>query len=149
MSDESIIVRCPHCNTKNRIPKSRIEDRPVCGKCGTQLSIGTHHDQPVSITDKTFSSEVLSSSGPVIVDCWAPWCGPCHMVAPVLEQLASEYSGRVKIAKLNVDENPNTASQYSIQSIPTMLFFKNGELVNQLIGALPKNEIERQLKALL
>jgi len=149
MSDESIIVRCPHCSTQNRIPKSRMQDRPVCGKCGTQLSIGNDHGRPVDITDKTFSSEVLSDSGPVIVDCWAPWCGPCLMVAPVLEQLASEYSGRVKIAKLNVDENPSTASQYSIQSIPTMLFFKNGELVNTLIGALPKNEIERQIKALL
>ncbi len=149
MSDESIIVRCPHCSTKNRVPKSRMKDRPVCGKCGTQLSFGNDHGRPVDITDKTFHSEVLSSPGPVIVDCWAPWCGPCHMVAPVLEQLASEYSGRVKIVKLNVDENPKTASQYSIQSIPTMLFFKNGELVNTSIGALPKNEIEKHLKVLL
>jgi thioredoxin 2 len=149
MNNESIIVRCNNCSTKNRIPKSRMGDRPVCGKCGAQLSTGNSYDQPVDITDNTFFSEVLSFPGPVIVDCWAPWCGPCRMVAPILEQLASEYSGRVKIAKLNVDENPKTASQYSIQSIPTMLFFKNGELVNNLIGALPKKEIEQHVKTLL
>jgi thioredoxin 2 len=149
MSNESIIIRCNNCSTKNRIPQSRINDRPVCGKCGAQLSIGDFSDQPVDVTDKSFHTDVLSSPEPVIVDCWAPWCGPCRMVAPVLEQLASEYRGRVKIAKLNVDENPRTASQYSIQSIPTMLFFKNGEFVNQLIGALPKREIERHLELLL
>ena len=83
------------------------------------------------------------------MDCWAPWCGPCKMVAPVLEQLASEYAGRLKIAKLNVDENPATASKYGIQSIPTMLLFKNGSHVNSLVGALPKNEIERHLGTIL
>lgn len=149
MNHESIIVRCGNCGTRNRVPKSRIDDRPVCGKCGAQLSTGNSYDHPVDVTDKTFDSEALSFPGPVIVDCWAPWCGPCRMVAPVLEQLASEYTGRVRFAKLNVDENPMIASRYSIQSIPTMLLFINGEIVNTLIGALPKGEIERSLKALL
>jgi thioredoxin 2 len=106
-------------------------------------------DHPVEVTDRTFRDEVLSFRGPVLVDCWAPWCGPCRMVAPVLDQLASEYAGRVKIAKLNVDDNPKIASQYAIQSIPTMLLFKNGQQVNKLVGALPKNEIERHLTPLL
>jgi len=106
-------------------------------------------DHPVEVTDRTFTDEVLSFRGPVLVDCWAPWCGPCRMVAPVLDQLAPEYAGRVKIAKLNVDENPMTSSQYAIQSIPTMLLFKNGQQVNKLVGALPKNEIERHLVPLL
>jgi len=83
------------------------------------------------------------------VDCWAPWCEPCKMVAPVLDQLASGYKGRIKIAKLNVDENPLTGSKYGIQSIPTMLLFKGGNQVDTLVGALPKQEIERYIKTLL
>jgi thioredoxin 2 len=113
------------------------------------LTVGVFHDRPVTVMDSTFSKEVLSYPGAAIVDCWAPWCGPCHMVSPILEQLASEYAGRVKIAKLNVDENPLTASQYAIRSIPTMLLFKDGKLVNSLVGALPKGEIEAQLRSIL
>ena len=149
MNNDSIIVRCDKCGTKNRIPQSRVDEGPLCGRCKAPLKPGDYYDRPVDVTDGTFNSEVLSFSGPVIVDCWAPWCGPCRMVGPVLEELASEYASRVKIAKLNVDENPGTASQYSIQSIPTMLFFKDGELVNQLVGALPKGEIERHVKNVL
>jgi len=149
MDQESVIVRCRHCGTKNRIPKNRIKEGPVCGKCKSPLSMAQDLNRPVDISDNTFDSEVLSFSGPVLVDCWAPWCGPCRMVGPVLEQLASEYAGRVKIAKLNVDENPQTASRYSIRSIPTMLLFKKGEMINSMVGALPKEEIERRLQPLL
>jgi thioredoxin 2 len=149
MDQDSIILRCGHCGTRNRIPKSRLNQGPVCGKCRSPLSIGQGLDKPVDITDNTFDSEVLSAAGPVLVDCWAPWCGPCRMVGPVLEQLAREYAGRVKIAKLNVDENPQTASRYSIRSIPTMLLFNRGEMVNSMVGALPKQEIERRLQPLL
>lgn len=149
MSAETTIVRCAHCGTKNRIPVHRLDDRPVCGKCKATLSASSFDKHPVEVTDRTFRNEVLSFRGPVLVDCWAPWCGPCRMVAPVLDQMASEYAGRVKIAKLNVDENPTTSSQYGIQSIPTMLLFKNGQPVNRLVGALPKREIERHLLPLL
>ena len=140
------VMKCPNCGAKNRIPKARLNDRPICGKCKKPLASGTSYDHPVTITDATFSQEVLSYPGPVLVDCWAPWCGPCRMVAPVLDQLASEYAGQIKIAKVNVDDNPVTASQYGIQSIPTMLFFKNGNLIDQKVGALPKQEIERHIK---
>lgn len=149
MNHDSVIIRCPACNTKNRIPQNRIHDRPVCGKCSTPLPVMMHNDRPVDITDGTFKNEVLASSTPVIVDCWAPWCGPCRMVAPILDELASEYAGRIKIAKLNVDENPLTASQFDTRSIPTILFFKNGTLVNRLVGALPKSAIEQQLLSLI
>jgi len=148
MSRDSIIVECRQCGAKNRIPKSRLRERPVCGKCKSPLSPGIVLDKPVDISDMTFHSEVLSFSGPVLVDCWAPWCGPCRTVGPVIEQLASEYAGRVKITKLNVDENPQTASKYSIKSIPTMLLFNNGDLVKSLVGALPKREIETHLNSL-
>ena len=149
MDQDSIIIRCGHCGTKNRVPKTRLNQGPVCGKCRLPLSVGQGLDKPVDITDNTFDSEVLSAAGPVLVDCWAPWCGPCRMVGPVLERLASEYKGRVKIAKLNVDENPRIASRYGIRSIPTMLLFNRGELVNSMVGALPKEEIERRLQPLL
>jgi len=84
-----------------------------------------------------------------LVDCWAPWCGPCRMISPLVEQLASKYAGRLKVAKLNVDENPLIASQYAIQSIPTLLLFRDGRLVDRLVGALPRPEIERRLTSIL
>ena len=147
MGLKSIVVKCRECGVKNRIPESRLGERPLCGKCKSPLSPGMGSDRPVDVTDMTFHSEVLSFPGPVLVDCWAPWCGPCRTVGPVIEQLASEYAGRVKVAKLNVDENPKTASKYSIRSIPTMLLFKNGALVESLVGALPKREIETHLNS--
>lgn len=144
-----MLIKCRSCGAKNRVPKDRLGDKPVCGKCKTPLPIGVVYDAPVNISDSTFDSEVISYAGAVIVDAWAPWCGPCRMVGPILEQLAKEYAGQVKIAKLNVDENPGVASRYGIRSIPTMLFFKDGQMINTLVGALPREEIERQLRALL
>ena len=149
MNQDIMLVKCATCGTKNRIPKSRMHENPICGKCHAPLSFSGSNAAPVDVTDQTFNEEVLSHNGPVLVDCWAPWCGPCKMVAPVLDQLALEYAGRVKIAKLNVDENPKIASQYGIQSIPTMLLFKSGKQVNRLVGALPKQEIERHMGTML
>lgn len=149
MNTDTLVMQCSNCGTKNRVPKNRLKDKPICGKCKKPLAAGSFPDYPVTITDRSFSQEVLSHPGAVLVDCWAPWCGPCKTVAPILDQLASEYSGRVKIGKLNVDENPTTASQYGIQSIPTMLIFKDGKKINQLVGALPKGQIEGHLKPLL
>jgi len=103
------------------------------------------------LTDATFASDVLSASAslPVLVDAWALWCGPCRMIAPILDQLSAESEGRYKIAKLNVDENPRTSAQFQIRSIPTMLIFKNGQVVDQIVGAVPKQTIAARLAAQL
>lgn len=149
MGNDTIILKCRQCGIKNRIPKDRIHQRPQCGKCGAPIEVSADMGRPVDISDPVFAEEVLSANTPVVMDCWAPWCAPCRTVAPVMEQLAREYAGRVKVVKLNVDENPQTAAAYAIRSIPTLLFFKNGEKVDALVGALPKTEIERRLKAIL
>ena len=99
-------------------------------------------------TDENFNEEVLSSNLPVLVDFYADWCGPCKMLAPVIETLAGEYEGKAKIGKLNVDDSPETAQKYGIMSIPTLLYFKNGELVNKSIGVVAKSEIEQVLNSL-
>ncbi len=101
--------------------------------------------KPAEVTDADFESEVLKSDLPVLVDFWAPWCGPCRMVAPVVEELAGEYDGKVKFVKLNTDDNIQTASRYGIRSIPTLLVFKGGEAVDQVIGFRPKSDLKRTL----
>ena len=101
--------------------------------------------EPVVVTDATFEEEVEKSSLPVLLDCWAPWCGPCKMLAPTIDQLAEELAGSIKVAKLNVDENSQTAVKFGIMSIPTMLIFKDGEAVDRLVGVQPKAAIEEHL----
>jgi thioredoxin 1 len=100
----------------------------------------------VLILDDNNLAEIVREHPFVVLDCWAEWCGPCKMVAPVIEQLASEYAGRITFAKLNIDENMGTAMKYQISAIPTMLVFRNGEMAGQIIGALPKNHIEQKLQ---
>ncbi len=101
---------------------------------------------PVTVTDANFAEEIEGAEGLAIVDFWAVWCGPCRMVAPIIEQLATEYSGQVKVGKLDVDSNQRTASRFNIRSIPSILFFKNGQVVDQVIGAVPKPHLERKIK---
>jgi thioredoxin 1 len=102
----------------------------------------------VTITDDNFDLEVVQSSVPVLVDFWAPWCGPCKMIAPILDEIATERAGTTKIAKVNVDESPNIAAKFGIQSIPTLIFFKNGQKVEQMVGARGKKDLIAKLDAL-
>lgn len=104
--------------------------------------------EPVIVTDETFEAEVEKSSIPVLLDCWAPWCGPCRMLGPTIDQLAEEKSGTIKVAKLNVDESPKTAQKFGVMSIPTMLIIKGGEVVDRLVGVQPKATIEQHLAKL-
>ena len=139
------VITCRNCGTKNRVDETRLAaSEAQCGRCKTKLTAG--NTKPSIVTDATFSKEVLQAEvTPVLVDCWAPWCGPCRAIAPLLDQLAAESQGRYRIAKLNVDENPRISSEYQISSIPTMLIFKNGKLIDRVIGAVPKQAIVERL----
>ncbi len=139
------LIRCPVCGATNRVPQEKIERglEPVCGRCKTPLPVSS---KPVTVTDATFSAEVERSPLPVVLDIWAAWCGPCQMIAPVLDELAAELAGRVRFAKLNVDENPATAGRFNVRSIPTLLVLKAGQEIDRIVGVQPKSEIARRLE---
>jgi thioredoxin 2 len=145
------VVVCTNCGAKNRVDEGAAERlQPVCGKCGAALSVkagAAETAKPRTVTDATFTQAVLEVRGvPVLLDCWAAWCGPCRMIAPVLDELAAESNGRYLITKLNVDENPRTSAQFDIRSIPTMLIFKDGALVDRIVGAQSKQAIAARLR---
>jgi len=144
---EAPLIRCPVCSALNRVPQEKIAQglTAVCGRCKASLIM----NQPVTVTDATFAAEVERSSLPVLVDMWAEWCGPCRAITPIVEQLAVELAGRLRVAKLNVDENPATAQRFRIQSIPALLVFKGGQEVDRIVGAQPKSEISRRLQEVL
>jgi thioredoxin 2 len=133
---ESILV-CTSCGKKNRIRPS-AQGAPHCGSCGTALP------WVVDATDATFEAEARSSAA-VLVDLWAPWCGPCRYVSPVLEELAREFAGRLKVVKVNVDDNPGLARQFRAMSIPTLVVLKEGRVVDRIVGAMNKPELKMRL----
>jgi thioredoxin 2 len=140
------VVTCRSCGTKNRLPALQAGRKAVCGKCKTPLSEETG---PIEVTAATFPAEVERSATPVLLDMWADWCGPCHTLAPTIDQLASDMAGRVKVAKLNIDENPGIANRFGVRSIPTLLVLKSGKEVDRLVGVQPKQEIVRRLEKIL
>lgn len=146
------IITCPNCGAKNRVDETAAKtQQPICGRCKTRLpapDVSADTGHPQVVTDATFQQIVLGAGAtPVLLDCWAPWCGPCRMIAPIMDQLAAEAGGRYLIAKLNTDENPRVSGQYQIDAIPTMLLFKNGQLVDRIVGLQPKQALERKLMA--
>lgn len=144
MSD-SQIIRCSNCGAANRVLLEKLSsgELPICGKCHATL---TAQAAPMKITDASFARDVEQSSLPVFLDFWAGWCGPCLMIGPFVEELATDLAGRVCVAKLNIDENPMTAQRFNVRSIPTMIIFKDGREIDRVTGAVPKEMMLRALQ---
>jgi thioredoxin 2 len=137
-----VVITCPSCGKKNRVPAA-AKGRPRCAQC--------HEDLPwiADAGDAQFAAVVEDASLPVVVDLWAPWCGPCRMISPALEELAKQFRGRMKLVKVNVDENPATASRFQVQGIPTLLVFDRGRLVDRSVGAQSATELRNWIEPLL
>ena len=140
------VVRCPSCGQANRFPSLESGKQAVCGKCKTPLSGGAGDGHPIELTDANFAESIRS--GPAVVDFWAAWCGPCRMIAPVIEQLARERTD-IRFAKLNVDENPRTSAAFGVQGIPLLVLFKDGKERGRIVGAVPRGQIESAIKQYL
>ena len=139
---DSYIIRCAACGTKNRIPVEKIGENATCGKCKTPLETDVLlSGRPVMVSDQDFDDKVLKSPLPVLLYAWATWCGTCKTTAPMIDELARDAKGRVRVAKINVDANPMTSSKYNILSLPYLLIFDNGKLKEHFPGVVSKQEI--------
>jgi thioredoxin 2 len=139
------VLRCPHCRALNRVLRERLSQGPSCSRCHSPLVPVA----PVTVTDAEWANEVDASPMPVLVDFWAPWCGPCRTMAPVLDQLASETAGRLKVAKVNVDENPRLAGTFQVQAIPTLVLLDKGVKRDEIRGVVPKATLRSRLDRFL
>ncbi|HEX2445130.1 MAG TPA: thioredoxin [Vicinamibacterales bacterium] len=138
------LIRCTSCGATNRVRPAQLEGtrKAICGRCKTPLPVAAG---PITVKDATFATDVEQSPLPVLLDMWAPWCGPCRMVAPIVEELAAEMAGRVRVGKMNVDENPITAERFNVRSIPTLLIFNRGQEIDRIVGVQPKAQIAQRL----
>jgi thioredoxin 2 len=136
---ESVHVACARCGATNRVPRARLQDDPVCGRCGAALLSG----EPVELSDTSFDAVARATELPLVVDFWAPWCGPCRSMAPQFSQAARTLKGRAVFAKVNSDDNPRLAARFGIRSIPTLVRVERGAEVARQSGALPSAQIVR------
>ncbi len=143
MTNNNIHIVCPQCSSVNRVPAERISQGPRCGKCHSPLFTG----HPVELDDETFQKHITRNDIPVLVDFWAPWCGPCRMMAPAMEELASRAEPGLRVAKLNTEEARQTAAAYGIQSIPTVILFRNGREVARQSGAMNAGQLAAWINA--
>jgi thioredoxin 2 len=137
----TLTLQCQFCQTWNRVDAGRAADRPKCGKCARPILL----DRPVKLTDETFERTIASAEVPVLVDFYADWCGPCKIMAPAVDQLASKVTGRALVAKLDTDASPRTAQKFDIRGIPTVMVFRGGKAVTQQAGAVPLPVLEQML----
>jgi thioredoxin 2 len=142
---DKVLQACSECGATNRILMTRVGEDPQCGRCHKKI----FPRRALKVTDASWKREVEESAIPVLVDFWAPWCGPCRVVGPVLEEIARERAGKLKIVKLNVDENPEMSARFAVQSIPTMILFRGPNELDQIRGAMPKAAIEGRIARFL
>jgi thioredoxin 2 len=139
-------LRCAECGARNRVPAGRLEAGPRCGKCKSLLDTrDLFTREPMVVTDADFEARVIRSPLPVLMFCWAPWCGSCGMIAPTIDALAAEWTGKIRVAKLNVDENQMLATRFQIRSVPILFIFDGGRQIESIVGAVPKFEIVQKM----
>jgi thioredoxin 2 len=137
----TINITCPKCNATNRLPNDRLADKPKCGKCKAPIFNG----KPIELSSANVAAVIKHNEIPVLVDCWAPWCGPCKTFAPIFEQAAGDLEPKVRLAKLNTEKNQQIAARWKIQSIPTLILFRNGKESVRVSGAMPLNQLKKWL----
>ena len=144
----TFLIRCGACTATNRVPREKVQMglEAICGRCGRPLIVD---GRPRTVTDATFAADVERSAVPVLLDAWAPWCWPCQMIMPLIEEIAIEKAGRLRVAKLNVDENPATSARFGITSIPTLLLFERGREIDRIVGVQTKAEIARRIERIV